>query len=443
MDSVKLSARIAGPCLLLFAQLVLSEPAVQSLESAQRLPEPLTLEFALSLADENHPALALRRAELTRSRALQKAVEAEYGWNAELEARLRAVDPSYKATNSTNNDSSVKLRLHKRLYDFGRTEAAQQAADADYRSQEWHYLDARQQHRLDILRNYFDVLLADLQYIRDNESMTMGFLHWDKAKERSEMGQLSDIEVLEKESIFQQRRRAWQQSQNLQRASRQRLAISLNRPTQLSSTLAEPALSLKRELPDVETLTERALEENPMLKAQRAQVNAAQARVESARSSDAPVVYAEIQAAVYNRTTSTRDPFSAGLLIEVPLFKSGRNAELAKGRADLHHYQALLSEAELDIRQAVLDLWLEIKGLQAQQEEMRALGAYRDLYIDRSRALYELEVKSDLGDAETRISDYRLQKAATDYELAMAWARLDALLGRLITPEARAEEGEG
>jgi outer membrane protein TolC len=127
-------------------------------------------------------------------------------------------------------------------------------------------------------------------------------------------------------------------------------------------------------------------------------------------------------------------------VIEVPLFSSGYDAALAKQIARLHQQQALLASGELELRQAVLDLWLEIQALQNRQKELAALGAYRDLYIDRSRALYELEVKSDLGDAQAQISDYQLQQAMADYELAMAWANLDALRGVLIEHEARAVE---
>jgi outer membrane protein TolC len=138
--------------------------------------------------------------------------------------------------------------------------------------------------------------------------------------------------------------------------------------------------------------------------------------------------------------TSTRDPLAAALVIEVPLFSSTYDAALAKQIARLHQQQALLAGGELELRQAVLDLWLEIQALRDKQKEMAALGAYRDLYIDRSRALYELEVKSDLGDAQAQISDYQLQQAMADYELAMAWANLDALRGVLIEHEARAVE---
>ncbi len=435
MKNKKVLNRLILPILLLAVLPLRAQGDTQG-----ELPEPLTLDYALSLADEAHPVLEMQRSRLDQRLSQQQMVAAESDWNLGLEASLRAVHPSYKSLTSTNNDSSLRLLMRKRLYDFGRSDAQQQAADAAYRGSEWSYLDARQQRRLAILGNYLDVLLADLQYIRDNESMTMGFLHWDKAKQRSEMGQLSDIEVLELESIFQQRRREWQQSQNLQRASRLKLAISLNRPTQLSNTLADPGLKLDRELPEVNQLTEEALNSNPRLQALRQQVEAAQAQVAAAKASDGPTVHGELEAAVYNRTTSTRDPLAATLLLEVPLFGGTGDAEVARQRALLREQQAELASAELDIRQGILDLWLEIRTLKIQQEEMEALGAYRDLYIDRSRALYELEVKSDLGDAETQISDYRMKKAATDYDLALAWARLDALRGQLIKPEETADE---
>ncbi|WP_051302683.1 TolC family protein [Sedimenticola selenatireducens] len=420
------------PLALLLAPVLNAEEA--------RLPEPLTLEYALALADEAHPALALQQARVDESLALQELSESEDGWNVGLTGSLRAVHPSHRALESSSNDSSLRLKMRKRLYDFGHSEATREASDAALAGSRWSYLEVRQQRRLEIMRDYFDVLLSDLEYNRDNEAMTMGYLHWDKARQRNEQGQLSDIEVLELESIFQQRRTEWQRSRNRQRASRLKLAISLNHPQQLSGTLVRPPLQLERELPEVATLTEEVLNNNPRLRALRRQVAAAQAGVRAAKTDHGPTIHGELEAAAYNRVTSTRDPLAAALVIEVPLFSSGYDAALAGQIARLHQRQALLASGELELRQAVLDLWLEIQVLQNRQKELAVLGAYRDLYIDRSRALYELEVKSDLGDAQAQISDYQLQQAQADYALAMAWANLDALRGQLIKPEAMIEE---
>jgi len=408
------------------------------------LPEPLTLAAALSHADDRHPDLDKQQAGLERARAYALEVDAKSALKLALEARLEAVEPSYKATNLSRNDSMLALKLRKRLYDFGRSDALGLAAEADRRSREWAYLDARQQRRLTILSNYFDVLLADLQYLRDQEAMTMAFLHWDKSKDFNEQGQLSDIDLLEKESLFQQARRQLALTENLRRATRSRLAISLNRPGQLSSELEKPELTaLQRQPEDLDRLTELAIANNPRLNALRARVAAAEQKLKSAKAENGPVIHGEIEAAVYNKTTSARDPLSAALVIEIPLSTGGAvDARVAQLRALLSGQRAELAKAELEVRQAVLDLWLELKALRIQREEVEALGAYRELYLDRSRAYYELEVKSDLGDAQTRMVDYQLQKARTEYQITLAWARLDALTGRLIEPEAANAEEE-
>ena len=59
-------------------------------------------------------------------------------------------------------------------------------------------------------------------------------------------------------------------------------------------------------------------------------------------------------------------------------------------------------------------------------------GDYRELYLDRSRALYELEVKTDLGDAMTEITAVNLDRARAEFAWLMTLAELDALRGRLI-----------
>ena len=91
--------------------------------------------------------------------------------------------------------------------------------------------------------------------------------------------------------------------------------------------------------------------------------------------------------------------------------------------------QADLDAARLDIRQRLLEAWLAVDVARVRVEEAQVTLDYRDLYLDRSRALYELEAQADLGDAMTRWSEARLAQAEVDHALAMALARLDALTG--------------
>ena len=119
-------------------------------------------------------------------------------------------------------------------------------------------------------------------------------------------------------------------------------------------------------------------------------------------------------------------------MLEVPLYQGGKTgAAVAKAAAGVKDVRANLALAELELREAVRSVWEELSTLTVQREEARALGDYRELYLDRSRALYEMEVKTDLGDSMVRITEARLKADETEYQLALAWARLDALRGQM------------
>ncbi|QKT02752.1 TolC family protein [Ectothiorhodospiraceae bacterium 2226] len=415
-------------------------PIAAPADTAQPLPDPLTLNHALSLADEaEHPDLARALATRDRARAGRLDARARTGLEASLIAGARVVGPSELSPD--NNRDSVEDHLagivvRKNLYDFGRSRGALSAADAALHGSELAYLDARQQRRLEIMRHYFDVLLADLQFTRDNEDMAVVFVALDRLRDRHELGQVSDVDLLEHESRFQNIRARRIESQHRQRTSRARLAAVLGRPGQLPANLAVPNLALQRELPELEELEQSVREHNLTLRALRAEVDAARERVSAARAGRRPRLDAELEAFHYERPLSGRDEWRAGVVLEVPLATGGRvaaqvaqqNAELARLRAELHAH-------DLALRQQVLELYLELEHLQARRQEMNVLRDYRALYLDRSRALYEMEVRTDLGDSMVRVSEAELARAEVDFQLAQAWARLDALTGAMPLPE--------
>jgi hypothetical protein len=60
---------------------------------------------------------------------------------------------------------------------------------------------------------------------------------------------------------------------------------------------------------------------------------------------------------------------------------------------------------------------------------------YRELYIDRARALYDMEESADLGDSMVRQSAAAHFNAATEYALALAFERLAMMVGeRSLSP---------
>lgn len=404
------------------------------------LPDPLTLKFALSLADEAAPALDLAQARLAEAQARQAEADALDNPKVSVELAGRLVEPSYRvvSVDNTSNDSWAKLRVRKRLYDFGRTESLIEAAEAEIQGQEWRLLDVRQQRRLEIMARFFDVLLADQTQTRDNEAMAIAYVRLDRARARNRLGQLPEVDLLGLETLYQEALSQQKTSQAQQRASRSRLALALNRPGQLPANLEMPELpELKRPLGEIDVLTQQALDSNLRLRALRQEVAAGEQRAKAAVAGNGAVIHGELEGAAYSRSLSSSNPFAAAVVLEVPLSTGGAlEAEAARHRALAAQKRAEVGQEELTLRQAVLDLWLELQTLAQRGRELATLNDYRELTFDRNRALYEMEVASDLGDSMTQISAHRLQQMQNDFRIALARAKLDALAGTLVEGES-------
>ena len=372
---------------------------------------------------------------MLQARAEQLQAASNYGLRSSLLARLRWIEPSPLAHDPSQQDHQLRLQVNKRLYDFGRTAALTAAAEADLSAQRQRYRDALNQYRLAVMAAYFDVLLADLEAIRDTEAMSIGYVNFDRAQARNELGQLSDIELLRFESIYQLTRARQYASSTRQRTARQRLANLLNRGDKLPAELTAPRLpDPRREIPDVEAWFTRAEAANPELIALQAAVQGARERLSAAQADRRPVLNGQAEVSAYSRDSGGNDPWRVGISLDVPLITGGETrAQTTQRRAELQAVRARLERRRREIREAVLDSWSALHSLRARRQELAVQADYRDLYLDRSRALYELEVKSDLGDAMTQTSDVRLQQARVDYEITLAWARVRALLGQDVT----------
>ena len=418
-------------CLLLISSSV-SLSLAQEEPKLSPLPEPLTLEYALSQLDITHPDLRINEAAIKAARAEQQQVESDRGIKSRIIGRLRWVEPPSFNPDRSHDDHRLGILVDKKLYDFGRTTSHLQAAQQNIESQQILYEDTRQQRRIEIMQHYFDVVLADLQFYQFNEAMAVAFIELDKRRDRNELGQVSDIQVLEQEAEYQRIRKLRFKSQNRQRLTRARLAYILGRPGQLPDTVSRPGNlpHLLRSLQEVEILQAQAIQNSNVLRALRTRIAAAQAQLAAARAGDNPVLYGSAQANAYSKERANYDKWRVGVQLEVPLTTGGRvDADAARQQAEIYRLQAELTAAEEQIKQTVLELWLELDALLIQRDQMRAQMDYRELSLDRSRALYELEVKTNLGDSMVRVTEAERQAVLTDFNIALTWERIDALTG--------------
>lgn len=267
------------------------------------------------------------------------------------------------------------LYLDCRQLAFSNSQFSDEAASAMDRI----LLDPPAARRLETVERFFDVLLADLSFTTESEAMAVAYVQYDRALARQALGQLSELRVLELEAVYQDllhRRTASQASQQLTRSL---LAQAIGAPGELPRDLVPPTLP---EIP----------EQLPALD-----------------------VWAE-QAERHQSESVLGDSQNLGI------DGSGGTAILRRER-----------------EQQINELLLRLRVLGAARQSVQVESAWRDLKLDQSRTLYELEVTADLGYSMSQQTRTRMREKRVAFCRALAWAELHELVGRplwTVDPES-------
>ena len=235
--------------------------------------------------------------------------------------------------------------------------------------------------QLDILQRFFDVLLADMSFAFGNENMAGAFITLDRAKNRQELNDASELEVARKEAAYQIIRQQRFASETSQRLTRSLLAQAVNHPEDLPSNLKllDRLPIISKELPTLTQLYENAIK---------------------------------------------------------------NNAGLIKRLDNVSDEEKIILKMEL--RQYLLEKLLQIQQLNVAGQTATAESYWRDLKLDQSRTLYDMEVKSDLGDSMAQQTRTHFQAQKIKYCKTLAWAKLNILQGKtLLAGEKITKKSEG
>lgn len=396
--------------------------------------ETLTLDEALATVAAPHPDRRIAESDLAVARADRDQAASLRDFRLYLDGSL-ATGQGDTGGWRANNIGRIVAR--KPLFDFGRSSQAVAAANQEVAARQTALFHVQSLRRIDIMARYFDVLLADMQYAADNEFMAVAYVSWDNAQDRFKVGQISQPELLQLEADYQAIRERREASLQAVRSTRQRLAHALFRPGSLPTELAEPVLAGNAlPLADYETMLPWVIEKNPQVQVLQAQVAAADTRIAAVRAERNPMLDAEVVGADYSRVSTTRDNISAGLLFVIPLYQGGRvDALVARERAQRERSAAELEKLKLELADSLLGTLQEIEWLRSSARASADKQIeYRDWALERSRAEYELEMKTNLGTSMADTQVAALRRKQVEYQLALALARLEALSGGNLPP---------
>lgn len=419
---------------LIFVLLNLTGPLVCSAP----LPSPLTLSQALSFANAGQPELALADAELASAMSRKYEVDADNSVEAYIELAPYIAIPSPQYNDDFTNDSYARFSISKKLYDFGYSDSLEDSADEAIQSQELIASEIRNQNYLKIMRLFFNVIIADMHFAASNERMTTLYVQYDKLRDAHSLGRVSDVVLLQAESVYRDAADIRQQSEKQQYSSRQQLAIALNRPDELPTELIKPDLpELDKAVPELSELLNTALTNNLTLTSLQHNIRSATAALDAAKQQHGPTLSAGMELNHYERRLPGRNAASVGVTLNIPLLDGYRSrADVARLSAAVSASQAHYDNAKQQLRQQLVDLINRLEILNFKRNTDRVRLDSRALTLEKNRAAYEMEIQTTLGTSMAKYTEAEWLSVKNDFEIALTWAQLDILTGKKLYLDA-------
>jgi len=406
------------------------------------LPSPLHLLQAIDVGTTDvHPEILLARARQASAAAQMLRAESAYALEAEINLEAARIEPASNAFDASPNDHKASLNIRKPLYDFGYTSSRLEAAQTGVDAEQFEYRHALAQQQIEISRSFFDAILSDIKFAWDNEAMAILYVQVDKTRDRFDLKQVSEVELLKAETDYQQLLTTRRNTEILQRISRAQLAESINRPGELSAELVAPEIEFKNlQLPDPEILIQRAMATNFELRAQLKRVEATASAMDAARKKSRPTLAAEIEVADYSRELPSREDWRAAVNLKIPLYENALvKSEVAEKRALWLAQQAQLTRLQSELRRQVYSRWMALNDFITKSAELETAAQAAERTLDKRRGEYELELRTDYGDALVNTSRVRYQQAKNSFDMIIAAMQLALLTGE--SPRSIIEKG--
>ena len=419
----------------LVLNLLIAHGAVASATSPLQIPDPLPLNWCLERANTANPSLEATLAEADAARAAIGAAgrleDPRFGYEV---VNLPTGDFDFHSTPMSGHQLSLQQKLPVPGLLSGQKAAARASAEAEGAAYDdrrarlaasieraWSSL-AFAQRALEITDQNLE-LLRQLREIAETKYQVGSGLQQDVLRAQVELTTLLG-ERLRREALLKQSEAA--------------LILLLDLPGDRELPRTED-LDQESSIPDLPDLLARIDDASPLLREQRARIEAAEERVRTAELEGYPDV--DLQVGYRIRENSGSDPvsgqdfLSAGFTLRLPVDRgkwtskvAEKRARLRKAKAEYRASLAMLGEeirgAHSELMQADAEVELLVTGLlpQAHQSLESSRSGYQVARID-FLSLLDSEVR--LFEAELRLIRARASRRAS-------FARLEATLGETL-----------
>lgn len=396
---------------------------------------PLTVEEALSIAQQKHPQIVEAKEGLAGAEA--RAVRAASGYYPQIGlvsdwSKGRSYLTALERVRSTEVDSTT-LQLKQTLYDFGRTSGTVAAARSYRDAAEKEVALSRLDLGLRVRVAFYQLLAAQKQLSATSETVAAREGVHRQALEFFQQGLRAKVDVARSEANLYEAKTALIAAQSRVELARVELATSLGLSSLGELTPVETA-GPAAPLPDRSAALQEALNERGELQRLVLISGAARSELKAAKAGHLPILTGAASYGYADRDfPPTGRVWGVGLNLTVPLFSGFSTREqVRETNALLNASSARQESLKLQIVKEVEAAWLG-----AQDAAARLFSTDKQVAAaEENRALAEGRYQEGVGsiievtDAQSFALQARTSRIQAQYDYRIALALLDRSMGR-------------
>lgn len=389
----------------------------------------LTLDKVIELAKNNHFEQKEILQDMNLDKLNEKILKNSFLPQVYLDAQFGQERNLEKVENDTFGYIVWKNKLYESKDNLLEDALVFAKKDKDYLLKLANY-----ERKILVMRAFFDTNLATLyrQYIL--EQLAMDAIYYNRSKDFYPYGRTSDVELLEKETnMLLSSAKNYNAEENIYN-NKSRLANLLELDVKQIPELERPNLQayFEKKVFDNAKLLELALKNDPKMEQYNQKMQFLNRKLANLKN-DYDIQVGSI--AMYgNEPQKTigdeNNRWEARLTLRVPFYDGEKNSnEMQAIQISKNKLQIATDKYKTDLSLKIDELVSKLNYLKRLEKAYKVQFDYRNLYLEKSRIDYDLNRKSDLGDAMVQLSkaEYELEK--NRYDFVITYETLNLLVG--------------
>jgi outer membrane protein TolC len=286
----------------------------------------------------------------------------------------------------------------------------------------------KQKLKTDVLQKMFNVVLSEMDNQYATENLAVFAVKRNHTEDDFNAGKVSDVEMLQANTgsdlAFKLLREKQANMQLSVAELSQLLGLKYNEID--SVKLPEIEKSLTKKLPELEDLLKN-IDNNPELQLLQFELKNLEEQI-TAENNNYNInldLYSKVYKYAFD--TDKNGNWLVGLELSVPIGANDNKTSLLKIKKQQQSNKIL--QLKQHIITKVLNLQLQLKTLKQYQKALNTQIEYRDFYLEKARANYEMELKSDIGDSMAQYTKTEYLIAKNNFDIVILWQKLALLLG--------------